>query len=52
MGRSGKSGGVQVIFFNRLATGVIHVLVICAKAERGNIPAHSLKAIKEEFDSG
>ncbi|MFI4940712.1 MAG: transcriptional regulator [Burkholderiales bacterium] len=49
---TGKSGGVRVIYFNRLASGVIHLLVIYAKAERGNIPAHLLKAIKEEIENG
>lgn len=46
----GKRGGVQVIYFNRLENGVIWLLVIYAKAVRGNIPAHLLKAIKEELD--
>jgi len=46
----GKRGGVRVIYFNRLENGVIWLLVIYAKAVRGNIPAHLLKAIKEELD--
>lgn len=37
-------------YFNRLENGVIWPLVIYAKAMRGNIPAHLLKAIKEELD--
>ena len=50
--RSGmdKRGGVRVIYFNRLEKGVIWLLVIYAKPVRGNIPAHLLKAIKEELD--
>ena len=44
----GKRGGVRVIYFNRLESGVIYLLVIYAKAVRGNIPAHILKAIQEE----
>lgn len=47
---SGKSGGVRVTYFNRLANGQIWLLVIYAKAERGSIPAHLLKAIKETID--
>ena len=47
----GKRGGVRVIYFNRLEVGVIWLLVIYAKAVRGNIPAHILKAIKEELDN-
>ncbi len=46
----GKRGGARVIYFNRLAQGVIWLLVIYAKAVRGNIPAHVLRAIKEELD--
>jgi hypothetical protein len=46
----GKRGGVRVIYFNRLENGVIWLLVIYAKAVRENIPAHLLKAIKEELD--
>lgn len=46
----GKSGGVRVIYFNRLENGLIWLLVIYAKAVRGNIPTHLLKAIKEELE--
>lgn len=46
----GKRGGARVIYFNRLESGVIHLLVIYAKAVRGNIPAHVLKAIKQEIE--
>ena len=47
---SGKSGGVRIIYFNRLAKGQIWLLVIYTKAERGSVPAHLLKAIKETID--
>ena len=47
---SGKRGGVRVIYFNRLESGAIHLLVIYAKAVRGSIPAHILKAIKEAIE--
>lgn len=46
----GKRGGARVIYFNQLANGVIWLLVIYAKAVRGNIPAHILKAIKQEIE--
>jgi len=49
---TGKRGGVRVIYFNRLEFGVIYLLVIYAKPVRGSIPAHILRAIKEELDHG
>ncbi|AEC22096.1 hypothetical protein PT7_3556 [Pusillimonas sp. T7-7] len=45
------AGAVRIIYFNRLENGLIHLLVIYAKAVRGNIPAHILKAIKEELEN-
>lgn len=48
----GKRGGVRVIYFNRLDSGLIYLLVIYAKAVRGNIPAHILRAIREELENG
>jgi hypothetical protein len=48
----GKRGGTRIIYFNRLEDGVIYLLVIYAKAVRGNIPAHLLKAIKEAIEYG
>jgi hypothetical protein len=47
---SGKSGGVRVIYYNRLANGEIWLLTIYAKSVQENIPAHTLKAIKEAID--
>jgi len=41
-----------VIYFNRLDSGVIYLLVIYAKAVRGDIPAHLLKAIQESIQHG
>lgn len=46
---TGKRGGVRVIYYNRLDDGVIWLLVIYAKAERGNIPAHILRQVKESL---
>jgi len=47
---SGKRGGVRVIYFNRLANGEIWLLLIYAKSAQENIPAHVLKAIREEIE--
>jgi hypothetical protein len=47
----GKSGGARVIYYNQLGNGIIWLLVIYAKAVRGNIPAHLLKAIKESIEN-
>lgn len=46
----GKRGGVRVIYFNRLSDGEIWLLLIYAKSARENIPAHTLRAIKEEIE--
>jgi len=48
----GKQSGVRVIYYNRLESGRIYLLVIYAKAVRGNIPAHLLKAIQETIEHG
>jgi hypothetical protein len=50
-GGAGKRGGVRVIYYNQLDKGVIYLLVIYAKAVRGNIPAHILKTIRETIDA-
>lgn len=47
----GKRGGVRIIYFTRLANGEIWLLVIYAKNILGNIPAHLLKAIREEIEN-
>ena len=47
----GKQGGVRVIYFTRLLSGEIWLLVIYAKAVRGNIPGHLLKAIREAIEN-
>jgi hypothetical protein len=48
---SGKSGGVRVIYFNRTREGEIWLLTMYAKAMQESIPAHILKAIKEEMEN-
>ena len=49
---TGKRGGVRIIYFTRLANGEIWLLVMYSKSVRGNIPAHILKAIREEIEHG
>jgi hypothetical protein len=48
----GKRGGVRVVYFNRLFAGEIWLLVLYAKSEAANIPAHVLRQIKEEIENG
>ena len=48
--KAGKSGGVRGIYFTRLKSGEIWLLVIYAKNERENIPSHILKAIREAIE--
>ncbi|MBS0497189.1 MAG: type II toxin-antitoxin system RelE/ParE family toxin [Proteobacteria bacterium] len=45
----GKSGGLRVIYYNMLEDDTIWLLLIYAKNEHENIPAHLLKAIKEKI---
>jgi hypothetical protein len=47
---AGKRGGVRVIYFNRLPSGEIWLLVIYRKSVTGNIPAHILRAIREVIE--
>lgn len=48
---SGKSGRVRVIYFNKLANGEVWLLLIYAKNVSDNIPAHVLRAIREEIEN-
>jgi hypothetical protein len=48
---SGKRGGTRVIYFTRLSAGEIWLLLAYPKSARDNIPAHLLKAIREEIES-
>lgn len=48
----GKSGGVRVIYFNRLNAGEIWLLMMYAKADTSSIPGYLLKAIREEVERG
>jgi hypothetical protein len=53
-GRSGrgKRGGVRVIYYNRLTTGEIWLLLVYGKSVQDNIRAHVLRQIKEEIGNG
>ncbi len=46
----GKRGGARIIYYNRLASGEIWLLVIYTKSVRGNIPVHILKSIREAIE--
>lgn len=48
---TGKSGGVRVIYFTKLANGEIWLLVIYSKVVKENIPAHILKQIREVLEN-
>lgn len=47
---SGKSGGVRVIYFNRMANGEIWLVFIYAKSKLDSINAKTLKEIKHEIE--
>jgi len=41
---------VRVIYFTRLASGEIWLLLVYAKSAMDNIPGHLLKAVREEIE--
>jgi mRNA-degrading endonuclease RelE of RelBE toxin-antitoxin system len=47
--RQGKRGGVRVIYYTAASKGLIWLLTIYTKSNKENIPAHILKALKEEL---
>lgn len=49
---TGKRGGVRVIYFTRLVSGEVWMLLVYAKSVRDNIPSHLLKAVREEIENG
>jgi hypothetical protein len=49
---TGKRGGVRVIYFTRLPSGEIWMLLVYAKSVRDNIPAHILKTVREAIENG
>lgn len=46
----GKRGGVRVIYFNRLTSGEIVLLLVYAKAKFDNLRPEFLLKLKERFD--
>ena len=47
---SGKSGGVRVIYFTRLAEGELVLLTLYAKAKTGNLTGSKLKEIRRALE--
>ena len=47
----GKRGGLRVIYYWRKHAGEIWMLTLYAKNEAENIPAHVLRAIREEIET-
>ena len=47
----GKSGGVRIMYFARLQSGEIWLLLIYAKGAVVSIPGPILKALKEEIEN-
>ncbi len=48
----GKRGGIRVIYYVQVSGELIWLLTIYAKSSKENIPAHILKALKEELVDG
>ena len=48
---TGKSGGVRAIYYNRLQSGEIFMLLVYAKAKTENISAHVLKNLIKELET-
>jgi len=46
----GKRGGARVIYFNRLASGEVVLLLVYAKAKFDNLRPEFLLKLKEHFD--
>jgi hypothetical protein len=46
----GKRGGARVIYFNRLASGEVLLLLVYAKAKFDNLRPEFLVKLKERFD--
>ena len=49
---TGKRGGVRVIYFTRLPSGQIWLLLMYAKSVQDNIPGRLLKAVRKEIENG
>ncbi|MEY3446740.1 MAG: hypothetical protein RIR45_1495 [Pseudomonadota bacterium] len=46
----GKRGGARVIYFNRLASGEVVLLLVYAKSKFDNLRSEFLVQLKERFD--
>ncbi|MFT4179351.1 MAG: transcriptional regulator [Thermomonas sp.] len=42
----GKRGGARVIYFNLLSDGLVVLIAVYAKAERGNLPTRQIRSAK------
>ena len=49
---SSKRDGVRVIYFTRLASGELCMLLVYPKSERDTIPGHILRMIRKEIEDG
>lgn len=47
----GKRGGARVIYYLRLTSGEVVLLIVYAKAKFDNVPASFLAKLKECFDA-
>ena len=48
----GKRGGYRVIYYARIAQGIIWMLTMYPKNVAENIPAHVLRQIRKEVEDG
>ena len=48
----GKRGGYRVIYFPKIEQGVIWMLTLYPKNVKDTIPAHLLRAIRNEVENG
>ena len=49
---TGKTSGVQVIYFTRLAAGELWMLLVYPKSARDTSPGHNLRMIRKELEDG
>jgi hypothetical protein len=49
---TGKSSGVRVIYFTRLAARELCMLLVYPKSVRDTIPGHILRMIRKELEDG
>jgi hypothetical protein len=47
----GKRGGARVIYYNRLASGEIALLMVYTKARFDNLPTEFLVRLRKEFEN-